>query len=172
MALETVEKLSFFRQSVFWLRKTRTSESSHTETFSLLKYENRGTRPRLLSLNICLRIEAYGLMRLRSKRFWMRAAARLLFWRENRLYRQTEVPSEGMALLFHVKQRHGTNDEIVPRETSARNRKGLFHVKPFSGGLCSTWNNVHAGKLMFHMKHFPQKETCRQKFWDSAFVFF
>ena len=44
--LETVEKLSFFRQSVFWLRKTRTSESSHTETFSLLKYENRGTRPR------------------------------------------------------------------------------------------------------------------------------
>ena len=43
---ETVEKLSFFRQSVFWLRKTRTSESSHTETFSLLKYENRGTRPR------------------------------------------------------------------------------------------------------------------------------
>ena len=52
MALETVEKLSFFRQSVFWLRKTRTSESSHAETFSLLKYENRGTRPRLLSLNI------------------------------------------------------------------------------------------------------------------------
>ena len=46
MAPETVEKLSFFRQSVFWLRKTRTSESSHTETFSLLKYENRGTRPR------------------------------------------------------------------------------------------------------------------------------
>ena len=111
-------------------------------------------------------------MRLRSKRFWMRAAARLLFWRENRLYRQTEVPSEGMAPLFHVKQRHGTNDEIVPRETSARNREGLFHVKPFPGGLCSTWNNVHAGKLMFHMKHFPQKETCRQKFWDSAFVFF
>ena len=97
MAPETVEKLSFFRQSVFWLRKTRTSESSHTETFSLLKYENRGTRPRLLSLNICLRIEAYGLMRLHSKRFWMRAAARQLFWREIRLYRQTEVPSLRMA---------------------------------------------------------------------------
>ena len=61
----------------------------------------------------------------------MRADARLLFWRENRLYRQTEVPSEGMALLFHVKQRHETNDEIVPRETSARNREKLFHVKPF-----------------------------------------
>ena len=30
------------------------------------------------------------LMRLRSKRFFMRAAARLLFRRENRLYQQTE----------------------------------------------------------------------------------
>ena len=60
----------------------------------------------------------------------MRAAARLLFWRENRLYRQTEVPSEGMALLFHVKQRHGTNDEIVPRETVCMKQKAeLFHVK-------------------------------------------
>ena len=28
-------KTSFFRQSVFWLCKTRTSESSHAETFSL-----------------------------------------------------------------------------------------------------------------------------------------
>ena len=77
----------------------------------------------------------------------MRAAARLLFWRENRLYRQTEVPSEGMALLFHVKQRHGTNDEIVPRETSARNREGLFHVKPFPGGL------------MFHVKQRTRRQT-------------
>ena len=29
-------------------RKTQTSESSHTETFSLLEYKNRGTRPRFL----------------------------------------------------------------------------------------------------------------------------
>ena len=34
------------------------------------------------------------------------------------VFRQSQVPSEGMALLFHVKQRHGTNDEIVPRETT------------------------------------------------------
>jgi hypothetical protein len=26
----------------------------------------------------------------------------------------------------------------VPRETSARNREGLFHVKPFPDSLCST----------------------------------
>ena len=29
-------------------RKTQTSESSHTETFSLSEYKNRGTRPRFL----------------------------------------------------------------------------------------------------------------------------
>ena len=62
------------------------SESSHTETFSLLKYENRGTRPRLLSLNICLRIEAYGLVHLLRKRFFMRATARLPFLHENKLF--------------------------------------------------------------------------------------
>ena len=43
---ETVAKLTFRRQSVFLLRRTRTSESSHAETFSLSKYPNRGTRPR------------------------------------------------------------------------------------------------------------------------------
>ena len=38
------------------------------------------------------------LMRLRSKRFFMRAAARLLFRRENRLYRQTEAAGESLPL--------------------------------------------------------------------------
>ena len=34
-----------FQQSVFCLCKTRTSESSHTETFSLLKHQNRSKKP-------------------------------------------------------------------------------------------------------------------------------
>ena len=53
------------------------SESSHAETFSLQKYQNRGTRPRLLSLNI-LRIEACGLMKSHSDFYFMRAGVRLL----------------------------------------------------------------------------------------------
>ena len=43
-----VAKLTFCRHSVFWLRKTRTSESSHTETFSLSRYKNRDTCSRFL----------------------------------------------------------------------------------------------------------------------------
>ena len=53
------------------------SESINAETFSLQKYQNRGARPRLLSLNI-LRIEAYGLMKSHSDFYFMRAGVRLL----------------------------------------------------------------------------------------------
>ena len=53
------------------------SESINAETFSLQKYQNRGTRPLLLSLNI-LRIEAYGLMKSHSDFYFMRAGVRLL----------------------------------------------------------------------------------------------
>ena len=41
---------SVFRQSVFWLRKTRTSEGSHTETFSLWTCSSEFTNIRSVSI--------------------------------------------------------------------------------------------------------------------------
>ena len=43
---ETVEKLRFSDNLCFDERKTRTSESSHAETFSLSRYPSRGRVPR------------------------------------------------------------------------------------------------------------------------------
>ena len=159
MALETVEKLSFFRQSVFWLRKTRTSESSHTETFSLLKYENRGTRPRFscvcaanafecaLPRDCCFGVKTDFIDRLRCHpKGWHFC----FMWNKG---------MEQMTKLFHMKHRRETGRDCftwnlfravyVPRETTYT-----------LANSCFTWNI------------FRRRKTCRQKFWDSAFVFF
>ena len=45
-ASETVEKLRFSDNLCSDYAEHESSESSHTETFSLCKYENRGARPR------------------------------------------------------------------------------------------------------------------------------
>ena len=45
---ETVEKLRFSDNLCSDYAEHESSESSHSETFSLQKYKNRGTRPRFL----------------------------------------------------------------------------------------------------------------------------
>ena len=142
---EPVEKLTFFRQSVFWLRKTRTSESSHAETFSLLEYKNRDTQ---------------GELPHSGKRGWPGPCSRFLWFcfaksiscalpRETLHSRKIDFIDrlrgirEDVPYLFHVKQRHGTDDRIVPRETFCMKQKAkLFHVKHRrgTGRDCFTWN--------------------------------
>ena len=59
---ETVEKLRFSDNLRSDFAEHESSESSHSETFSLQKYKNRGTRPRFLCNHSVIAV-AYALTR-------------------------------------------------------------------------------------------------------------
>ena len=117
LLLKPVEKLRFSDNQCSDYAEHESSESSHAETFSLLKYENRGTRPRFSYRHFVPAV-------------LMRAAARLLFSRENRLYQRTERTMQDCPLSLYSSASSRTADTAASASSSVLKKEKLNRTAP------------------------------------------